>query len=177
MKKIFYILIIYMNKIFIIGFNKTGTSSLHKALVMLGYPGIHGTMPNHIKVEKAIKENKKLLEYFNTNIIHFSDLDILKDNFKLLDEEYPNSKFILNTRDKKEWLISRKNHLQDYLYHINKGTNKYAKGWRWTEESVEQWETEWETHHKNVISYFKDKNNLLIIDVTKGEGFEKLCPF
>lgn len=163
-------------KIFCIGFNKTGTVSLHKALSELGYRGIHGLWKNHKNVEKAISENKPLLNYFDNNITHFSDLDIIKDNYKLLDKQYPNSKFILNTRNKESWLVSRKKHYNDYLN--NKNNGKYHNGWRWVKESESDWSKEWDKHHEEVIEYFKNRpEDFLIVDIPSGDGYNKLCPF
>ncbi len=160
--------------IFCIGFNKTATVSLYSALNRLGFIGIHGLWNNHLKVLRAITENKPLLAYLQ-GIEHITDLDIIKDNFKLLDTQYPNSKFILNTREKESWLNSRKNHYQDYVI-----DNKYAysKGWRWIEETPDEWSNEWDLHHKEVNEYFKDrKDDLLIMDIPSGDGWEKLCTF
>jgi hypothetical protein len=166
-----------MNKIFCIGFNKTATVSLSTALRMLGFPGIHGMWSNHLKVQRAIDDNEKLLHYFSKNTCHFSDLDIIKDNFKILDEQYPNSKFILNTRDKESWLKSRINHLNDYKRNLSLGTNKYAKTWKWVNESENEWLQQWDNHHDKVIKYFKDNENFLIFNISKGDGYKKLCNF
>lgn len=162
-------------KIFCIGFNKTGTVSLYSALNQLGFKGIHGAWSNHKKVEKALVENKKLLHYFPDNFTHFSDLDIIKDNFKILDYQYPKSYFILNTRDRGKWLVSRRKHLEDY--HKNMHNNKYAKTWEWVTKTEEEWLQEWDNHHTDVIDYFEGKKNLLVIDITSGDGYLKLCNF
>jgi hypothetical protein len=165
-----------MGRIFCIGFNKTGTVSLYTAINNLGFQGIHGMWDNHTKVFKALKEDKNLLHYFPEKITHFSDLDIIKDNFKLLDEQYPNSKFILNTRNKDSWLTSRRNHYKDYLK--NKNNGKYHNGWRWIKESESDWSEEWDKHHEEVKEYFKYRpNDFLIIDIPSGDGYDKLCPF
>ena len=38
-------------------------------------------------------------------------------------------------------------------------------------------EKKYEDRNKEIIEYFKDSNNLLIIDLEKNEGWEKLCNF
>jgi Sulfotransferase domain len=51
------------NKVFCIGMNKTGTSSLHQAFLALGLNSIHHGLPNcttlkeHIDSAKVIREN------------------------------------------------------------------------------------------------------------------------
>ena len=74
------------NKVFAIGFNKTGTVSLHEVFIELGYHSNHG-------------------EYWrSTNSIWFHTLfdafcDGIPDDFKILDKRYPNSKYILQVRN------------------------------------------------------------------------------
>jgi hypothetical protein len=40
------------------------------------------------------------------------------------------------------------------------------------------WESFFKKYHSEVYSYFENrKEDLLVIDVTKGDDWEKLCPF
>ena len=83
--------------------------------------------------------------------------------YKLLDKQYPNSKFILNTRNKQKWLKSRINHQNgQYLSHL-------AKEFQLSEnEMIQKWSDEWDYHHLEVISYFYEKpNKLIIFDIEK----------
>ena len=164
-------------KVFCIGFNKTGTVSLSTALRKLGFPGIHGLWENHIKVKRALNENKKLLHYFSSRICHFSDLDIIKDNFEILDTQYPNSKFILNTRNKEDWIKSRTHHFNDYQKHLVLGTKKYKKTWKWVTYSQDEWVSQWDDHHSKVLAYFKDRRDFTVFNIPHGDGYKKLCKF
>ncbi len=156
------------NKIFGIGLNKTATTSLKTALETLGYKTIH----NPAKIKRAIKkrnENKKILHKID-QYDAFCDVPI-PSIFKELDKDYPNSKFILTTRNKENWLNSRRKHVM-----VNRGNPFYK--YDWLDINYPGWREEYNSHHKEVINYFEDrKDDILVIDITKGEGWEKICPF
>ena len=78
-------------KIFCIGLNKTGTISLHHALTTLGFSSLHwGGQASRLAVERAIREDKPLLEYLG-EYDAYSDIQRLSVNFELLDRQYPAS--------------------------------------------------------------------------------------
>lgn len=156
-------------KIFCIGLNKTGTKSLSDALNYLNINTIHDTFKTK-KQLKYEKENKlKLLSTLN-EFQGFSDYPINKI-YKELDKEYPNSKFILTIRNLKPWLKSRENHIKKNLKNPNYKGN-------WTKIDIKKWIKIWSNHKKEVKEYFKDRpNNLLIINICNGDGWEKLCHF
>ena len=86
-----------MNKIFVIGFHKTGTKSLASALKKLGY---RVTGPNGIE-DPDIADNVYSMAY--TLVEQY---DAFQDNpwpiiYKEIDKRYPESKFILTLRDSK----------------------------------------------------------------------------
>ena len=91
-----------MTKVFGIGFHKTGTSSLAKALERLGYT-VCGARRD--LVEPAVSNDlDKLFKVID-------QYDACQDNpwpilFRELDEHYPGSKFILIERDPDKWLRS-----------------------------------------------------------------------
>ena len=92
-------------KVFGIGMPKTGTSSLHTALEILGIKSIH--YPHD---EKTVRE----LEAGNYRLSLLDEYDALCDVpipaiFAQLDECWPDSKFILTVRDQEEWLDSCEN--------------------------------------------------------------------
>jgi hypothetical protein len=157
------------NKVFGIGLNKTGTSSLNKALNILGIRSLHDPngVPEILKYEK--KNNLKTLSTLN-EFKGFSDYPFDKI-FKELDKAHPNSKFILTIRDLKSWLISRKNHV------LRNQKNPNYKGW-WLKVNIPKWIRAWKKHNADVREYFKNRpDDLLIIDICNGEGWGKLCPF
>ena len=98
-------------KIFGIGFHKTGTSSLARALTLLGFNTIHG---DPRKKPPYGDEGRTLIEMIdkgNYELPTIEKYDAFTDNpyfsiWKQLDSNYPGSKFILTIRDPKKWIKS-----------------------------------------------------------------------
>jgi hypothetical protein len=112
-------------KIFCIGLNKTGTTSLHDAFKILGLKSAHykDDKGNNIKdvIQNNYLEGNNILKELEEYDV-FSGWDKAPhsiDIFKEFDKQYPNSKFILNTRDINSWLDSREKHV---LRNIEKKT-------------------------------------------------------
>jgi hypothetical protein len=160
-------------KIFCIGLNKTGTISLHHALTELGFSSLHwGGPASRRAVEQAIRERKPLLEYLG-NYDAYSDIQRLSVNFPVLDQQYPGSKFILTTRDIDGWLDSRRRHVLRNRERKQQGEYEGT----FLEIEPERWRQQFVDHHERVEEYFRDRVDLLVMRVTEGDGYEKLCPF
>ncbi len=157
-------------KVFGVGFHKTGTSSLAAALHRLGY-NVCGA------------QNEKAGDFLEGNINVFIELakryDAFEDDpwhllYKEMDEAFPDSKFILTDRDVDAWYKSCLNHfyedttdIRNYIY-----GNGAPKGNEQTFKEI------YLQHQNQIKEHFKERpNDFLIIDFTKGEGWEKLCPF
>jgi Sulfotransferase domain len=164
-----------MGKIFCIGLNKTGTVSLHEALVILGYRSLHWGGPETRRaVRRALEEGKPLLTYVSDEYDVFSDLEDVTYNFDLADRQYPASKFILTTRALDDWLESRRRHVEWNQQQRARGT--YRGGW--LEVDIEGWTADYREHDASVRSFFADRpNDLLVIDITAGDGWRSLCGF
>ena len=131
-------------KIFVIGFNKTGTCSFNKLFKRVGINSIHTIIPvlNIIDNYDAFTDGH-----------HY--------NFQEYYEKYPNSLFILNTRPIKKWLISRYKHASSH---------KFINSWCWpiSKEKTNLWITLRERHFKNILSFFKNKpKQLMIVNIEK----------
>jgi Sulfotransferase domain len=94
-----------------------------------------------------------------------------------LDQLIPHSKFILSVRDEESWYLSVKNHIgplirsaeHEWIYGRGKGLPKDDK-----ENTINVYSK----HNQEVIEYFKDRpDDLIIIDFTKGDKWGKLCHF
>jgi hypothetical protein len=195
------------NKILGVGLPKTGTTSLNRALGILGYRSQHSpfqyTFPQSLGIPMYRWENVVENDFKNERLLEcvpeagsikkdlkFSDWDALTNfgehTYPILDKKFPNSKFILTVRDRKAWLKS--------IYFLLKGW-----GTCFTEEGKIDGFVYWarkmhifhcvnydedylnvlyDNHLRNVEYYFKDRRqDLLTIDICGGEGWEKLCPF
>ena len=158
-------------KIFCIGFQKTGTTSLGRALEILDYKvcGPVGVTNPQIQY--------KALDWAIERIPHF---DAFQDNpwpllYKELDTMYPGSKFILTTRRPRSWLRSMKKYFGNY--------EAAAETWIYGEgitprKNPLKCMRRFKKHNEAVKEYFKDRpDDLLVIDFSKDKGWDALCEF
>jgi hypothetical protein len=92
-------------RIFCIGFHRTGTRSLHTYLQNLGYKSIHWPEKFQDLVKKHVDNPKKVIKILGPIFYQhdcFSDVPF-PGLYKELDEKFPNSKFILTYRDPEKW--------------------------------------------------------------------------
>lgn len=169
-----------MSKIFQIGFNKCGTKSIWNFFKENGYSSVHhdsGKLALSMKYND--KNNQKLLNQYYEKFKVFTDMEDIRHGkpyyahihlFKKLDQQYPNSKFILNTRDCERWVKSRLNHGK-YLQRCSISTGIP------TPELTKKWVRQWFNHHKNVIDYFKDKPGKLLVFDIENDNIVKLVDF
>lgn len=167
-------------KIFCIGLNKTGTTSLHLALGMLGYRGIHYRGPEG-DIKDLIWANHLAGRPLLSGLAHydaFSDWNHPHTNhlFKVLDREYPGSRFILTMRDLEDWLASREDHVRRAPDRLEMARQRPWSTW-WAIDK-EAWRREWNEHHEAVRSHFQARpSDLLVMNIPEGQGWERLCPF
>lgn len=152
-------------KIFGIGLGKTGTTSLCGALTQLGYRTLHAHCLGDLTPYDAAADTPIAVA------------------FRELDWSYPNSKFVLTLRDIDQWLASWKKH-DAKVRQINQGElPSWVKSLR--RKAFGQWEFEphvwkatYDLHLSEVVSYFQTREqDLLVLDICAGDGWEKLCPF
>ncbi|VGO21001.1 sulfotransferase family protein [Pontiella sulfatireligans] len=157
-------------KVFCIGFHKTGTTSLGRALRILGYrvAGMFGVQNPDIAEQVMELAGPIVAEH-----------DAFQDNpwpiiYKELDERYPGSKFVLTLRDPEAWLRSQVKHF---------GTRetcmrKWIYGAGCPEGNEEIYRARYKRHNEEVLDYFKDRtDDLLVMDLAEMDGWDKLCPF
>lgn len=158
-----------INKIFAIGAHKTATRSLFYALQTLGYRTTH--WENHEIITKSFIRNIFTSSYIN-NFDALTDLPVPLF-YKKLDKVYPQSKFIITVRDVDSWIASVENMigerdlvLEEYLFYKIKKFNK------------DKFIKKYLEHNTNVIKYFdKRPQDLLLLNITMGDGWNKLCNF
>ncbi len=168
------------HKIFCIGLNKTGTSSLHEAFKILGVKSVHhiceeGYLQN-IMIENHNNGDKLLskIDHYEA----FSDWTMTStlSFFKILDVEYTESKFIFTSRDIDSWVKSRETHVKSMngLKQLQKENPENT----WINLRTDIWRKEFVEYETEVRSYFADREeDILFFDVTKGDGWGKLCAF
>lgn len=158
-------------KVFCIGWHKTGTTTLGDALLILGYKNVLGARLD-------------LVDYLlNGDVQKVLDLasgfDALQDVpwnalYKELDIRFPGSKFILTIRDEDKWLRSATNHFKTNYSHMREWL--YGKGVLKGNEEI--YLNRYRAHNVGVMDYFRDRpRDLLIMDFSKGHGWVELCNF
>lgn len=182
-------------KVFVIGFNKTGTTSIEHALKELGYIlGDQGTAEQLL--DDIIEKNYKSLFSYLKTAEAFQDIPFsLPGIYKKVIEQYPDALFILSVRDTPEqWYsslvqfhskvfgngtIPTKEVLQEKHYHYEGYPYKYIN---FTFNGViyeeEHYKNVYLHHIRDVEQFFADKQNqLCIVNVANGDDYLKMCEF
>ena len=175
-------------KIFVIGFNKCGTTSLHKMFRRAGLASSHyrhhgADGSSAIIAEKMDQNARKGLPLLDgiADATAYSDMDMCQKRsylsgigqFRLLDRQYPGSRFILNTRDPENWLNSRCRHFDGgYLRRA-----MAQAGVRDMHEMRAIWRLDWHAHHAALQVHFATRRDqFLIFDIERDDP-KTLCAF
>ena len=168
-------------RVFGIGMHKTGTTSLHTALEILGLDSAHWVGPwwaRNIWTEMMAANRSKTVEE------HYALSDLpMTLLYKQLDIAYPGSKFILTTRNEESWVESVRNH-----WAVNR------ERFKWDEDcftnrchvllygrknfDAEVMLARFRQHNAEVLEYFKNRpDDLVVMDMDAGAGWPELCGF
>ncbi len=175
-------------KIFVIGFNKCGTTSLHKMFRRAGLASSHyrhhgADGSSAIIAEKMDQNARKGLPLLDgiADATAYSDMDMCQKRsylsgigqFRLLDRQYPGSRFILNTRDPENWLNSRCRHFDGgYLRRA-----MAQAGVRDMHEMRAIWRLDWHARHAALQVHFATRRDqFLIFDIERDDP-KTLCAF
>jgi hypothetical protein len=162
-------------KIFGIGLSKTGTTSLASALELLGYrtrdyPGLARYAPGDLAtLDAAVLDSHDAL----------TDTPI-PSLYRELDARYPGSKFILTVRDIDGWLKScKKQFTEKHAANLSEAHHRlFMDLYGSTVFDEALFRQGYARFVDGVSAHFRERPaDLLILDVTAGEGWEKLCPF
>lgn len=94
-------------KVFCIGYNKTGTTSLEKVLTCVGYRMPKQKMQEKLVVEQTLRGNYKPLFNLCKKYDAFQDMPFSQGViYAIVDALFPKSKFILTIREPNEWYDS-----------------------------------------------------------------------
>ena len=151
-------------KVFCVGFHKTGTTSLDQALTHLGYTT---TGPNWIDNPHIEEEALALAD----GLIH--QFDAFIDNpwpvlYKHLDQT-PASIFILTIRDPESWIKSVVNHFGS----TNTQMRQWIYGFGYPVGNEDVYLKRFIQHNQEVLDHFGDR--ILVLDLFNGDGWDKLC--
>lgn len=186
-------------KIFCIGANKTGTTSLKAAMTDLGFVVGYQTKAERLLPDWAERNFSRIIKYCYSAQF-FQDIPFsLPYTYVALDQAFPKSKFILTIRDNPEqWYnsittshakiwgedgkVPTKQHLQKANYHYKGGVWKSFNLVFETPESdpynKKKLISFYEQHNSEILTYFKHRpEDLLVLNVAEENSYEKLCNF
>lgn len=170
-------------KVFGLGLSRTGTKSLTVALHLLGFDVAHYPTDQESFAAMARGDGRfPLLERYDglTDIVTIPFLTEL-------DTLHPGSWFVLTVRAKEDWLRSIEDHWRGKPVVIpgHEGTSSMrvrsllrAAVFGCYEFNRERLARVYDDHLARVRAYFRDRpEDLLVLDIIGGEGWEKLAPF
>lgn len=185
-------------KIFCIGRNKTGTTSLGAAL---GAAGFHVACQNpaeNLAEDWARRDFRRIVQFCKTADA-FQDVPFsMAYTYQVLDYAFPRSRFILTVRDSSEqWFESLMRYhakvvgkdrvptvedLKDHPY--------VYKGWMWRQQEIvfgadeyslynrEKYIAHYEKHNADVLEYFRFRpDDLLVLNLADADAGRKLERF
>ena len=157
-------------KVFVIGFQKTGTTSLEYALEHLGYH-VYGGDKNLMK----FTDSDELKTYIKKTL---KTWDAVQDMpwpifYKELYEIYPEAKFILTIRPTDKWIRS----VITYFASIRVPLHKKIYGVPCAEGYEDRYIELYNQYNKDIIEFFKQKPNFLIMEMGKNFNYQTLGVF
>ncbi len=166
-------------KVFGIGFHKTGTTSLGAALDALGYATCDGAgavrqAVGHPEMMRLLRENQ--LEPIMRVAEHY---EAFTDNpwfmlFRALDRSFPGSKFILTVRDERSWLESAVR----YFGQTDSDLRAWIYGSGRPLGNEQRWLERYREHIEQVKAHFCHRpDDLLVVDWEQGGGWKDLARF
>jgi hypothetical protein len=159
-------------KVFGVGMQRTGTTSMTRALQVLGYNSAH--FPAELWNNESAPVLHRRDAFFDNPI------PLL---YQHLDRQCPGSKFILTIRDEDSWLDSCKflftEKREEYgfdesariqeMHHALYGQNHFSE---------EVFREVYRSHNREVKEYFSDRpDDLLILDIAQDDKWKPICSF
>lgn len=155
-------------KLFGVGPNKTGTTSLALALRQLGFRTLHDDVAGReiIAALQRGAHDPRLDEY--EAFLDAPYWQVLPQ----IDARFGDAaRYLLHTREREAWITSR-------LTHVLHNRLTRAPGIDWLDVSTSESRTEWDLCHQTVQKWFApDDPRLLVLDLPAGDGWDRLCRF
>jgi hypothetical protein len=167
-------------RVFCIGMNKTGTSTINHC-----FEALHLTPVASPKAyDRAIRQQ---INQFYQHKSYPAMLD-LAERYKAFEdrpwnmwtmyrhahERFPDSRFILTVRDPESWWRSTERWITVTKPEV---MARYQQHLRVHEPSRESMIESYLRYNREVEEYFQGSGKLLVMDIEKGDGWEKLCGF
>jgi hypothetical protein len=160
------------SKVFGIGAARTGTSSLGRAFLLLGF--------RHTSWDPALWDALERSDYEPIFAVaeRFESFEDGPwngpDFYRALDGRFPDSKFVLTVRDPQSWLQSHERHFSA------EGARRIPERFRIPDYPGRRKQIlhDYEARNEAVRTYFAARPSaLLVLDIVRGEGWKELCAF
>jgi hypothetical protein len=185
-------------RVFCIGMNKTGTTSLRKALGDLDYQ-VGSQRRGELLIDSYARRD------FRPIVRHCRTAQAFQDNpfwlpftFQILEHCFPRSKFILSVRDDEDQWYRSLVRFHSYKFGDGKVPTVQnlkdaaycRKGWMWKVHSLRFDLTEhdepydesilkhrYRLHNQRVVEYFRGRPDFLLLNVADHHSYQDLCSF
>lgn len=162
-------------KVFGVGFQKTGTTTLGVIFDKLGYK-----VAGYDAFRQFAGRDSLTLQEVEAHALEVArDVDAVKDSpwpilYQSLDRAFPGSKFIHVTRDPDAWIRSA---VKDFGSDPNP-LREVIYGSRFPLGNEAAWLARYNRHNAEVTTYFADRpDDFLSIRLEDGVSYEKVCGF
>lgn len=173
-------------KLFFIGFNKTGTKTLHRFFRDNGYLSAHhvthwarrlGTPSLARQMKTNHEAGRPLLAglaHYDvySDLIHVTGAEVIEANgyFRELQAQHPDAYFVFNDRPVEKWLRSRLSHEGGPRGSL---VARYAAAMGVSEaEAPELWRAEYQRHKAAVEAHFAGDPHFMVFDIETGSAAE-----
>jgi hypothetical protein len=173
-------------KIIILSFQRNATQSTFDFLIKNSFPGIHHLSNIRHSGEFlgwGLEQIQDYTKAFEDDFVHFSDAPYFM-MYEYFDKRYANAKFILIERNSDDWLKSfRKLYNFTPLDPISRACfTKYLPEIEILDIEIKDISDEkllymYNKHNSKIKQYFKNKKNLLVLDIAESKKEDKLMKF
>lgn len=172
--------------IVIIGFNKTGTTSIHRLFQQAGLKSAHWDEGKLAKTMMLnVLEGRPVFEGYDRDFDVFSDMVYRTDSFwfegnslfRQIAMDYPNARFIYNTRDIDDWVKSRANHSEQVDGQTVLALFEKILGTTDIELINKHWRDVRLRFESDIKAFFNGKENFLEIQINEPDFATKLGAF
>jgi hypothetical protein len=166
-------------KLFFIGFNKTGTKTLHNFFRDNGYLSVHSSsyMAQRLglpPITKLIQQNRDRglplltgLDHYDvySDMISLTESELIEANglFREFDAQNPGAYFVFNDRPVENWILSRLSHEGGPRGSF---VGRYAKAMKISvDEAPERWRTHYARHKAEVLEHFAGNPRFMVFNI------------
>jgi len=190
------------SKVFCIGRNKTGTTSVKAALQALGYRVGRQRDAELLMEDWGRRDFSRLIDYCH-GADAFQDIPFSLDyTFQAMDAAFPGSKFILTVRDSADQWYQSLVKYESMRMHKRAGSYRLPtpeeirsdpyvyQGWLWRSMELiwgrevgeafdeARLKAHYEAHNARILDYFRHRaSDLLVLNVAAPDAMQRLCGF